>query len=94
MAGSNGFKVPFTGVLEANIRYLKVGLWETTAYSTIYAVTMTKSLLISDSFPAKKWSKIRKLEEIKFTSREIFITAFALLCLVTAAVIETNLLVL
>ena len=32
VAGSNAFEFPFTSVSEANIQYLKIGLWEVTAY--------------------------------------------------------------
>lgn len=60
LAGSNGFEVPFKTVTAANLQYLRIGLWETTAYVLACAVTLPKSLLIADTFPAKEWSQKRR----------------------------------
>lgn len=89
MAGSNGFEIPFTSVYDANIEYLKVGLWETTAYALVCGVTITKSLYISDSFPAKKWVETKTLKDLRFTITEKSILFIAFISLLTAAIIET-----
>ena len=82
VAGTNAFEYPFASVLEANIQYLKVGLWETTAYALICAVTMTKSLHVADSFPAKKWVEVKALRDLRFTAIEkALVAASALLWL-------------
>lgn len=88
VAGSNSFEFPFASVAEANFQYLKVGLWETTAYALICAVTMTKTLHIADSFPAKQWTAVRKLREINFSIAERIIVLISVLLLITAGYIE------
>ena len=88
LAGSNGFEVPFASVAAANMQYLRIGLWETTAYALACAVTLPKSLNISDTFPAKKWTQTRKLKDVKFNTAEIWVSVFAGGVLVIAAAIE------
>jgi hypothetical protein len=89
LAGANGFEVPFVSVKAANMQYLKIGLWETTAYALVCAVTLPKSLLIADTFPAKKWSQKRKLKDIKLSFTEICILLLSGIVLITATAIET-----
>jgi hypothetical protein len=91
VAGTNAFEYPFASALEANIQYLKVGLWETTAYALICAVTMTKSLLVADSFPAKKWVEVKALRDLRFTAIEKALVAASVLLLVAAGLIEAYL---
>jgi hypothetical protein len=91
VAGTNAFEYPFASVLEANIQYLKVGFWETTAYALICAVTMTKSLYIADSFPAKKWVEVKALRDLRFTAVEKALVAASALLLVAAGFIEAYL---
>ena len=87
-AGANSFEFPFATVLDANIRYLKVGLWETTSYALICAVTLTKSLNIADTFPAKQWTETRILKDIRFSIGEKTLALISILMLITAAYIE------
>jgi hypothetical protein len=89
LAGSNGFEVPFKTVTAANLQYLRIGLWETTAYVLACAVTLPKSLLIADTFPAKEWSQKRSLKDIKFSIDEIIITVLGAIILISAAIVET-----
>lgn len=89
LAGSNGFEVPFANVTAANIQYLRIGLWETTAYALICAVTLPKSLLVAETFPAKKWSQTHKLKDIKLSNSEICILLLGIIVLIIAAIIET-----
>jgi len=89
LAGSNGFEIPFTSVGAANLQFLKIGLWETTAYALICAVTLPKSLLIAETFPAKKWSQTRGLKDISFTAVETSIIVLSCIMLIVAAIIET-----
>ncbi len=89
MAGSNGFEVPFTSVAAANIQYIKIGLWETTAYALACAVSLPKSLLIAETFPAKEWALKRKLREVKLSAAETVVVLLGGLALVGAAIIET-----
>lgn len=89
LAGSNGFEVPFASITAANIQFLRIGLWETTAYALVGAVTLPKSLLVADKFPAKEWSQTRKLKDIKFSNAEICILLVGITVLLVAAIIET-----
>lgn len=88
MAGSNSFEFPFNTLYEANVRYLMVGLWETSAYALICGVTLTKSLNVADTFPAAKWSVTRKLKELEFGLAEKLMAAASILMLIISAVIE------
>lgn len=89
LAGANDFQFPFTSMMSANLNYLKIGLWETTAYILVCAVTLPKSLYISSTFPATKWAEIRKLHSIKLNKKETIIVLISLLCLIGAALVET-----
>jgi len=89
LAGSNGFEVPFANVTAANIQYLRIGLWETTAYALACAVTLPKSLLIAETFPAKEWSETHRLKDIRLSNSEIYILLSAFIVLIIAAIIET-----
>ncbi len=88
VAGSNSFEFPFASVSQANIQYLKVGLWETTAYALACAVTLTKSLNIADTFPAKQWSKVRKIKEISLSVAEKRLFSIGILLLIISAYVE------
>ncbi len=87
-AGTNAFSEPFASVAEANAAFLRIGLWETTAYVLICAVTLTKSLYVADSFPAKQWTETRRLRDLRFSRAELAVAAVGLACLVVAAVVE------
>lgn len=89
LAGSNGFEVPFANVKAANMQYLRIGLWETTAYALVCAVTLPKSLLIADTFPAKKWSQTRNLKDIDLSITETSILLLGAIGLLVAAIVET-----
>lgn len=93
LAGRNGFEVPFNSVLEANLQFLKIGLWETTAYAIFCGVTISKSLNISDTFPAKKWSKTLTFDEIKLNKSEWTLILLACVMIFSSAIIEANYLV-
>lgn len=87
-AGTNAFEFPFASVLEANIQYLKVGLWETTSYALICAVTLNKSLNIAETFPARQWSETRKIKDLRLDSAEKALTALSIVMLIAAAIVE------
>jgi hypothetical protein len=89
LAGSNGFEIPFATVAAANMQFLKIGLLETMAYALACAVTLPKSLLISETFPAKEWAQKRTLKDIKFSKDEIIIAILGAVLLITAGIIET-----
>lgn len=89
LAGSNGFEIPFTNTASANIQFLKVGLWETTAYSLVCAVTLPKSLYISETFPAKVWAMKHKLKDLNFNNSEIALLVLSGIALISASIIET-----
>lgn len=89
LAGSNGFEVPFESVMAANMQFLRIGLWETTAYALIFAVTLPKSLLIADTFPAKKWSHTRKLKDVKLSTSESGLILIGITVLIIAGIVET-----
>ena len=88
VAGANSFEFPFATLWDVNIRYLQVGLWETTAYALICAATLAKSLNIADTFPAKQWTETRKLKDIDFSVAEKIVVLISVLMLITAAYIE------
>jgi hypothetical protein len=88
IAGSNGFEVPFAGVKEANLQFLKIGLWETTAYALTCAATLPKSLMISDTLIAKKWSETHKLRDLRLDMSEKIILILSLTVLIIAAIVE------
>lgn len=88
VAGANSFEIPFTSITEANIQFLKVGLWETTAYALICGVTLTKSLHIADTFPAKQWSEVRRLKDLHFSTAEKVYLLVSIFLLGMAAYIE------
>ncbi len=87
-AGTNGFAEPFPSVVAANAAFLRIGLWETTAYVLTCAATLTKSLNIADTFPPQTWAETRTLKTLDFNTMEIIVAAFGLLCLVGAALVE------
>lgn len=87
-AGTNGFLEPFGIVAQANAAFLRIGLWETSAYALLCAVTLPKSLLVSDTFPARQWVQQRKLKDLRFTKGERMIAAAGVLCLIGAAYVE------
>lgn len=87
-AGTNTFMEPFPSVAAANSAFLRIGLWETTAYVLLCSVTLPKSLNVADTFPAKQWSLTRKLNEIRFSRSEISIAMLGVFSLVGAAFIE------
>ncbi|HSL45336.1 MAG TPA: hypothetical protein VK897_18015 [Anaerolineales bacterium] len=87
-AGTNSFAEPFATVHAANIAFLRIGLWETTAYVLMCGATLNKSLFMAETFPAKTWAKITKWNEVAFTRTEIVISILALLSLLGAAYTE------
>ena len=86
--GTNGFSEPFQTVAAANDAFLRIGLWETTAYVLICAITLTKSCLVSDGFPAKRWLKSIPITALRFTGLEIGVGGLALFALIAAASME------
>lgn len=87
-AGTNGFMEPFPSVAAANAAFLRIGLWETTAYVLLCAVTLPKSLHVAATFPAKQWSRTLNLREIRFSRSEIPMAALGVLSLAAAALVE------
>ncbi len=90
LAGTNGFEVPFASVAAANAQFLRVGLWETTAYAIACAMTLPKSLFISRSFPAKEWAEVHKLRDLRFSGIEILLGLLVIVALLAAALVEAN----
>jgi|SRR5690554_4122138 hypothetical protein len=88
VAGTNGFEVPFSSVAAANLQYFRIGLWETSAYAVFCAVTLTKSLLVADSFPAREWTETHTLRSLRFSRTEKALALLAFLFLVGAALVE------
>jgi hypothetical protein len=84
-AGTNGFAEPFTNVAAANLAFLRVGLWETTAYVFICASTLPKSLYVADTFPARLWTEVRSARSLIPTPAEGLMAGFALACVFGAA---------
>jgi hypothetical protein len=89
LAGTNGFEIPFSSVAAANMQYLRIGLWETSAYAVCCGFTLTKSLLVADSFPARQWTETHTIRSLKFSRAEKVLALLTLLLLVSAALVET-----
>jgi hypothetical protein len=87
-AGTNGFTEPFQSVTAANTAFLRIGLWETSAYVFICAVTLPKSLLISDTFPAKRWVKTTSIKDLSFSIVETIIGCSGFVALISSAYME------
>ena len=87
-AGTNGFAFPFPNLGAANMNYLKIGLWELSAYAIVGGVTLTKSLNISETFPPKSWVVSRKLKDITFDKTEERLLILAAVFLAVAALME------
>lgn len=84
-AGANRFAESFVSVAAANAAFMRVGLWETTAYLLICAVTLRKSFYVADSFSARAWSEVRSLRGLVRSRAERVLAGFSLLCLLVAA---------
>jgi len=89
LAGSNGFEIPFESLRQANFQYLRVGFWETSAYALVCAVTLPKSLYVSKTFPAKKWSEIRGFKDLTLNKTEFILLIASGVAITGAAIIET-----
>jgi hypothetical protein len=89
LAGSNGFEMPFATVEAANQAFLRIGLWETSAYALICGVTLTKSLNVSATFPPRTWIETHRLTDLRLHRSEAVLTATAVVMLVCAALSET-----
>lgn len=94
LAGSNAFEIPFVNVIKANIQYLKVGLWEITAYILVFSVTISKSLNESNKFLPQKWDQTKRLKDIKFNKSELIISFIGITLLIIAAIVESNIIIL
>ena len=70
------------------MQYFRIGLWETSAYAVFCAVTLTKSLLVADSFPAREWTETHTLRSLRFSRTEKALALLAFLFLVGAALVE------
>lgn len=87
-AGTNAFAAPFQSVAAANAAFLRVGLWETTAYAVMCAVTLRMSRLVADGFPAREWVQRRSLRQLWVSGVEWALVATSVVLLTGAAVIE------
>jgi hypothetical protein len=87
-AGTNAFANPFPSVAAANAAFLRIGLWETGAYAVVCAVTLTKSRLIANAFPATAWEEQRSLRDLTFTRSERWLLGTSVVMVVGAAVAE------
>jgi hypothetical protein len=88
IAGTNAFLEPFTSVASANMAFLRIGLWEITAYVLFCSATYDKSLYISETFPAKKWKETRTLNELHFSKADKIILLLGSISLLSAATVE------
>ncbi|HNS02405.1 MAG TPA: hypothetical protein PKM78_08505 [Anaerolineae bacterium] len=91
-AGTNGFMEPFPTVAAANAAFLRIGLWETTAYVLVCAATLPKSLLVAADFPAKAWTETRRITDLRFDPGERLVLGAGGLSLLFAALSEAFLL--
>jgi hypothetical protein len=87
-AGTNSFMEPFPSIEAANTAFVRIGLWEITTYISICAITLSKSLLVADTFPAKRWTKTTRLKDVTFTRAEVIASILSVFALVSVAYIE------
>ncbi|MCC6190328.1 MAG: hypothetical protein IT318_14965 [Anaerolineales bacterium] len=87
-AGANRFAEPFASVAAANLAFVRVGLWETTAYVLICAATLPKSLYVASAFPARQWAETRSLRSVAPTLPEALMAGAAVACVLGAAWVE------
>jgi hypothetical protein len=87
-AGTNAFAQPFPSVAAANAAFLRIGLWETGAYAVVCAVTLTKSRLIANAFPATEWEEQLSLRDLTFTHSELGLLVIGGVMLIGAALLE------
>lgn len=93
VAGTNAFEVPFVSLAASNIQYLKVGLWETSAYVLACSITLPKSLFIAKTFPATQWDETKQIKDIHLSTSEKVLCILGFVFLVGAAIAETHFLV-
>ncbi len=87
-AGANQFMEPFPTVAAANLAFLRIGLWETSAYVLVCAATLPKSLLAAATFPAKEWKETRRLADLRFNLAEALTIGLGFVSLFFAAFSE------
>lgn len=88
IAGTNSFMEPFASIASANLAFLRIGLWEITAYVLFCSATLDKSLYVSDTFPAKEWKETKTLKDIHFSNADKIVILIGCISLLLAATIE------
>jgi hypothetical protein len=88
IAGTNSFMEPFPSIRSAHLAFLRIGMWEITAYVLFCSATLDKSLLISESFPAREWNETRKLSDLEFKTRDKIVLLLGTSAFLIAAIVE------
>lgn len=81
IAGLNTFAYPMASVSDGLLQFIRVGLWEVTAYVIVAAVTITKARWIADRLGASEWRQRRTWRELDWsgTERSLLVAAVGLI---------------
>lgn len=88
IAGLNRFEYPMANVGEGLLQFLRVGLWEVTAYAIVAGVTLTKARWIADRPGASTWRERRTWAELDWGRTEWTMLAVATVLLLGSGVVE------
>lgn len=88
IAGTNSFMEPFPSIMSAQFAFLRIGIWEITAYVLFCSATLDKSLYISATFPAREWKETRQLKNLHFSIQERIVLFLGSTAFFSAAIIE------
>lgn len=88
IAGLNGFEHPMASVGEGLVQFVRVGLWEVTAYVIVAGVTLTKARWIADRLGAKTWREQRTWAELDWSRTERWMLAVAAVLILGSGFVE------
>lgn len=88
IAGLNTFAYPMPSVVDGLVQFLRVGLWEVTAYVIVAAVTMTKARWIADRPGAAQWRERRRWRQLPWTTTDRWLLFVAVTLILLAGAIE------
>lgn len=88
IAGLNAFEFPMSSIADGLLQFLRVGLWEVTAYVIVAAVTITKARWIADRLGASEWRERRTWRELDWNDDERWLLVAAVGLILGAGLVE------
>jgi hypothetical protein len=88
IAGLNSFEHPMAGVGEGLLQFLRVGLWEITAYVIVAGVALTKARWIADRFGAATWRERRTWADLDWPRSELWLLDLAAALILGSGLVE------